>query len=311
MKEIEGRLHTPKNFGLLPVSNSEFAYNILKIVQEHLKNSPLLAYLHPNPARCDYLFIRPEGPLDNDYIAIVKIKGIIPKEEIDQGTRPPVSDGYFDPIEDVDCEKAFLFSNVVFININSDSVTKLDGSPFKAVNDMSQAKTIIEEEVYQQLTKKLENIPEPLFSNEFNLIENEEKIKAKLEPFPKEDKKNKVDSMFDELSRVSNSSNKKEVTTSSYERDARLSYILKEKYDYTCQVCGTRIELPDGICYIEPHHIIPLSEGGKDCLSNMISVCPNCHIRFQRGAIEWDFKNIVLMDKINNNNLNLKVNFHL
>lgn len=311
MKEIRGRLHTPKNIEQLPVGSLEYAYDKLKIIQEHLKNYPSFAYLHPKPASCDFLFIRPEGSMNNDYIAIVKVDGIISKDKITSYMRPSPTPGHFSNVKDDPYEKAFLLSKVLFVNINAAFVTKIDGSPFKAVNDMSQARALIEDDVYQQLIRKSEEIPEPMLSDEFNLIDNEEKVRVKLEPFLKENRKNQVDSMFDNLSKISNIPNKKEVTTISYERDARLSLILKEKYDYTCQVCGTKIKLLNSLYYVESHHLQPLSDNGKDCLSNMISVCPNCHVRFHRGVIEWDFEHKVLLDKIDGISSELKVNHHL
>lgn len=304
MKEIEGRLHTP---GVL-----KDAHKKIKIAQNHLMNNPAMAYLHPFPRKCDYLFIRPKGPLSNPYFAIIKIDGIISKDKITPSMRPPVTgDGLYSRIEDVQYDNAFLFSNVTFIDISPDSVRKLDGSLLTNVNDMTRAKIKIEDDVFQQLTKKLDKKIEPLFSDEINLIKNEEKIKAKLEPFFKEDKKKKVDSMFDELLPVSNSSIKKEVTTSSYERDARLSLILKEKYSYTCQVCGIKVELLNNENYLEAHHIIPLSERGEDALKNMIAVCPNCHIRFDNGAITWNFLTKKLIDNIRDKETELKINYHL
>ena len=33
----------------------------------------------------------------------------------------------------------------------------------------------------------------------------------------------------------------------------------------------------DGRPYLEVHHLIPLSKGGSDELSNVIALCPNCH----------------------------------
>ena len=33
----------------------------------------------------------------------------------------------------------------------------------------------------------------------------------------------------------------------------------------------------DGRPFLEVHHRIPLSEGGKDMLNNMIALCPTCH----------------------------------
>lgn len=39
----------------------------------------------------------------------------------------------------------------------------------------------------------------------------------------------------------------------------------------------------DGTPYLEVHHIIPLSQGGKDCLENTVALCPNCHRKRHLG----------------------------
>lgn len=43
-----------------------------------------------------------------------------------------------------------------------------------------------------------------------------------------------------------------------------------ERDDYTCQDCGTTNNL-------EVHHILPISQGGKNELSNLRLVCKDCH----------------------------------
>ncbi len=63
-------------------------------------------------------------------------------------------------------------------------------------------------------------------------------------------------------------------------RDTKASKDLKEFYDYTCQICGTR--LYNGHTekyYSEVHHVRPLGVGSPmvDDWSNMICLCPNHH----------------------------------
>lgn len=41
---------------------------------------------------------------------------------------------------------------------------------------------------------------------------------------------------------------------------------------YICQGCGQQKPL-------DVHHIIPISKKGKNHLSNLISICPECHAR--------------------------------
>lgn len=69
-------------------------------------------------------------------------------------------------------------------------------------------------------------------------------------------------------------------------RDSKLSRQIKDIYDYTCQMCGTRLEGPAGP-YAESAHIRPLGRphDGPDVSSNIICLCPNHHVLFDLGAI--------------------------
>lgn len=70
-------------------------------------------------------------------------------------------------------------------------------------------------------------------------------------------------------------------------RDTAVSRRVKQWYGYRCQVC--RVTLPvgtDGQSYAEGAHIQALgADGGPDVESNVLCLCPNCHVRLDRGAI--------------------------
>ncbi|MER6916523.1 HNH endonuclease [Streptomyces sp. NPDC000594] len=71
------------------------------------------------------------------------------------------------------------------------------------------------------------------------------------------------------------------------DRDSRVVRQVKEWYDHTCQICGTMIELPvPPYSYSEAAHIQALGapHNGPDRIENVLCLCPNCHIRFDRGA---------------------------
>ncbi|GAA5057376.1 putative restriction endonuclease [Thermocatellispora tengchongensis] len=69
-------------------------------------------------------------------------------------------------------------------------------------------------------------------------------------------------------------------------RDNALSRLIKTLHDYTCQVCGTRLLLPQGK-YAEGAHIRPLGSphDGHDVAGNLLCLCPNDHVLFDQGAI--------------------------
>jgi putative restriction endonuclease len=69
-------------------------------------------------------------------------------------------------------------------------------------------------------------------------------------------------------------------------RDTEKSRRIKELYDYTCQVCGVRLETPAGP-YAEGAHIKPLGipHNGPDEESNILCLCPNHHVLLDNDAI--------------------------
>ncbi|UAY55665.1 YDG/SRA domain-containing protein [Arachidicoccus terrestris] len=68
-------------------------------------------------------------------------------------------------------------------------------------------------------------------------------------------------------------------------RDTKLSKRVKELYDYKCQVCGIQISVK-GIKYAEGAHIKPLGNPhkGEDKLGNLLCLCPNHHVMFDKGV---------------------------
>jgi len=72
-------------------------------------------------------------------------------------------------------------------------------------------------------------------------------------------------------------------------RDTKLSRKIKQLYNYECQICGIIISVC-GVRYAEAAHIRPLGipHNGKDKPGNLICLCPNHHLMFDKGmfAIE-------------------------
>ena len=79
------------------------------------------------------------------------------------------------------------------------------------------------------------------------------------------------------------------MTTDRLIRDAALAQKVKEIHDFTCQVCGERLESPGGL-YAEAAHIKPLGrpDDGPDVESNILCVCPNHHKLLDNGGIVVD-----------------------
>lgn len=70
-------------------------------------------------------------------------------------------------------------------------------------------------------------------------------------------------------------------------RDRKKVVLLKRLYDNSCQFCGTRLLVADARFYSEAAHIKGLGEphNGPDITSNMLILCPNHHIQFDRGIL--------------------------
>jgi putative restriction endonuclease len=69
-------------------------------------------------------------------------------------------------------------------------------------------------------------------------------------------------------------------------RDTALSRWVKKQNDYICQFCEERLETPTGP-YAEGAHIkqLGMHHKGPDVKENILCLCPNCHLLFDRGAL--------------------------
>ena len=69
-------------------------------------------------------------------------------------------------------------------------------------------------------------------------------------------------------------------------RSTPVAQAVKELHGHRCQACGYTIILPTGP-YAEGAHIRPLGgvHAGPDAADNMLCLCANYHVRFDRGAI--------------------------
>jgi len=69
-------------------------------------------------------------------------------------------------------------------------------------------------------------------------------------------------------------------------RNSALSERIKRVHDFSCQVCGERLESPGGP-YAEAAHIKPLGrpDDGPDIEQNLLCLCPNHHKLLDKGGI--------------------------
>ena len=60
----------------------------------------------------------------------------------------------------------------------------------------------------------------------------------------------------------------------------RLACLMRD--DFTCRICHAKD------CRMEAHHIVPRSEGGKDTIKNLATLCDKCHDDLHAGKVTLD-----------------------
>lgn len=73
-------------------------------------------------------------------------------------------------------------------------------------------------------------------------------------------------------------------------RDAAVvAYVLSES-EGACECCTKPAPFtkPNGLPFLEVHHVRQLASGGSDKITNAVAVCPNCHRELHYGANSGD-----------------------
>ncbi|MGJ8485289.1 HNH endonuclease [Pseudoalteromonas sp. SYSU M81236] len=93
-------------------------------------------------------------------------------------------------------------------------------------------------------------------------------------------------------------------------RNSQIAEGLKQLYNYKCQICNEVLEVPSGL-YAEGAHIKPLGSphNGPDTTENLLCLCPNHHLLFDKKAIviQDDF---ILDFKVKRDGHNTKLTVH-
>ncbi len=104
---------------------------------------------------------------------------------------------------------------------------------------------------------------------------------------------------FIEISKPKGNStpNKTTQNTQSYARDPEVKAWVLKQANGSCEVCDSPAPFfkTNDIPYLEVHHILPLSDGGSDTVTNTVAVCPNCHMQFHYGK-----DSMVMRDEVKN-----------
>ena len=83
---------------------------------------------------------------------------------------------------------------------------------------------------------------------------------------------------------------KVELICTRYIRNPDVAEFAKRRANGICQLCKKDAPFKDrdNIPYLEVHHIIWLSKGGKDSIQNAVAICPNCHRKLHSLDLEMD-----------------------
>lgn len=70
------------------------------------------------------------------------------------------------------------------------------------------------------------------------------------------------------------------------QRDASVKAWVLQQANGKCEACEKPAPFngPDGLPYLEVHHVRQLADNGSDTVSNAIALCPNCHRELHYGA---------------------------
>ncbi|MCP2080809.1 UNVERIFIED_ORG: hypothetical protein J2W74_001995 [Methylorubrum zatmanii] len=82
-------------------------------------------------------------------------------------------------------------------------------------------------------------------------------------------------------------------TASVFDRDPEVVAIARVRADGRCELPGCSHELfirEDGLKFLEVHHIVPLSEGGRDHPDNVACLCPSHHREAHHGIAASDIR---------------------
>ena len=86
----------------------------------------------------------------------------------------------------------------------------------------------------------------------------------------------------------------KEVFVRQYVRDPYVAEYAKRRADGYCMLCGKPAPFNDsnGRPYLESHHVVWISQGGKDTVDNCVALCPNCHRKMHIVANDSEIQHL-------------------
>jgi 5-methylcytosine-specific restriction protein A len=75
-----------------------------------------------------------------------------------------------------------------------------------------------------------------------------------------------------------------------YDKNVYVAELARRKAKGVCQLCEQPAPFKDkyGNPYLEPHHIVWISQAGEDTIENTVALCPNCHAKMHKLNLKSD-----------------------
>lgn len=109
---------------------------------------------------------------------------------------------------------------------------------------------------------------------------------------------NKLADLSVKIQKIDNKIYTKSIVLNQFIRNEYIREYSKIRAVGICELCEKPAPFIDifGVPFLESHHVILLSKGGKDSIDNVVALCPNCHKKIHNLNLDSDIKK--LLDKL-------------
>ncbi len=111
-----------------------------------------------------------------------------------------------------------------------------------------------------------------------------------------EKNKNKIlEELEEKINNIDETVYAKSVVLNQFIRSEQIREFAKIRANGICELCETNAPFKDkyGKPYLESHHIVYLSKGGRDSIENVAALCPNCHRKIHNLNLESDIQKLL------------------
>jgi len=108
----------------------------------------------------------------------------------------------------------------------------------------------------------------------------------------------KLADLSNKILKIDNKIYTKSIVLNQFIRNEYIREYSKVRAVGICELCEKPAPFIDifGVPFLESHHVVLLSRGGKDSIDNVVALCPNCHKKIHNLNLDSDIKK--LLDKL-------------